>query len=89
MNTEGDDDEGMGTFIEDEEIARDYHERKQKLEYLNKLNDTSKNYSYKRNQELLPFDQREIPITDDDVYRLGGTMVNEEDDDFWISFKLT
>ena len=36
---------------------------------------------FQKEQNLLPFDKREIAINDDDVYRIGGTMVNFDSDE--------
>ena len=44
---------------------------------------------FQKEQNLLPFDKREIAINDDDVYRIGGTMVDfDSDEEYWANFIL-
>jgi predicted phosphatase len=56
------------------EAAEEYFKYKQMMTELIRQEDADRRAQEMQKQELLAFDQREIPITDEDVYRVGGTL---------------
>lgn len=54
-------------------MIEDYQKEKQQLAWMTKLLEQQRIDAYQRQQEALPFNQRELPFTDEDVRRIGGS----------------
>ena len=68
-----------------DEVEQEYHAYKQMMAGLIKEQDLERQRQQQASIQFVPFDRREIPITDEDVYRVGGTILNgssSSDDDF-------
>jgi len=53
---------------------------------LSKLEEMQRLEAYKRQQAALPFNQRELPFTDEDVARLGDSEFEQDTDERDIIF---
>ena len=74
-----DDDHRIGTIIVkdehgniDKSLERDFHAEQERLARIVMTLDQQRLAAYRREQEALPFNQRELPFTEADVLRLGG-----------------
>lgn len=56
------------------EVALEYFKYKQMMSGLLREQDQERRDQERQKEEFLAFDQREIPITDEDVFRVGGTL---------------
>ena len=68
-----------------DEVEQEYHAYKQMMAGLIKEQDLERQRQQQAPIQFVPFDRREIPITDEDVYRVGGTILNDSsssDDDY-------
>lgn len=66
-----------------ESLVRDFRAEQARLAQMVMILDQQRLETYRREQAALPFNQRELPFTDDDVLRLGGpilTTCNDSED---------
>lgn len=76
-----------GTIVQDEfgesnsNLERDYRIEQERLANIVRILNEQQQDAYNRAQAALPFNERELPFTDADVLRLGGTEPNESEID--------
>ena len=67
----------------DSELERQYRQEKEQLKHINFLMEQQRKKEAGFIQAQLPFNEREIPFTEEDVFRLGGGTFSEERDDYY------
>lgn len=57
----------------DDSLAREYRAEQDRLAIIIRNEEQQRMDAYRRQQAALPFNEREIPFTNEDILRLGGS----------------
>ena len=66
-------------------MEQSYRQEKEQIKLINNLYDSQRKKEAEFIQAKIPFNQREIPFTENDVLRLGGSLLETRDNAYSVN----